>query len=137
MVDVSIEYRGELRTTVTHGPSGQKIATDAPIDNQGRGEYFSPTDLVAAALGSCIATLMGIYAKKHGIDLAGLSVHVEKHMNAEPRRIGRLPVVIDVPLELDERHRSGIETMARHCPVHKSLHPDIDSPMTFRYRKSQ
>jgi putative redox protein len=133
MVEIEVDYLGELRTSVVHGPSGASMSTDAPKDNQGRGEAFSPTDLVAAALGSCVATLIGIYAKRHDLDVAGMRVRVEKHMIAEPRRIGRLPVVVDVPIALDERHRQGIETVARHCPVHQSLHPDIDSPIEFRY----
>ncbi len=133
MVEIEILYEGDLHTEATHGPSGATVATDAPTDNEGRGESFSPTDLVATALGSCVSTIMGIYARRHDIDLTGMRVRVEKHMNAEPRRIGRLPVTVHVPVELEPRHRKGIETAARHCPVHKSLHPDIDAPIRFVY----
>jgi len=137
MVEVEAKYLGDLRTSVVHGPSGRTIGTDAPRDNEGRGELFSPTDLVAAALASCVATLMGIYARRHGIDLAGLAVRVEKHMQSEPRRIGRLPVTIDVPVPVEARHRAGLEATARHCPVHASLHPDIQSPMTFHWAEAR
>jgi putative redox protein len=133
MVSVEVKYLGDLRTEVIHGPSGQTITTDAPVDNHGRGGFFSPTDMVAGALAACVATLMGIYAQKHGLDIAGARVSVEKHMITEPRRIGRLPVTVDMPIDLDARHRTAIEATARHCPVHSSLHPDIDSPIVFRY----
>ena len=102
----------------------------------GKGESFSPTDLVATALGTCIITTMGIVAQRHGIDLNGTKVRVEKHMVIAPvRRIGRLPVEIHVPHELSAEDRQRLENAAVTCPVHKSLHPDVDAPVTFRWGK--
>ena len=134
MVEINIEYSGDLRCRSTHGPSGCELITDAPVDNHGKGESFSPTDLVATALGSCVATIMGIYAQRNDFDLVGIKIHVEKHMSQDaPRRIARLPVSISMPAGLDEKHRAALEKAASHCPVHQSLHPDIDSPLTFQY----
>lgn len=134
MVEISVEYQGELHCEAIHGPSGRRLTTDAPVDNQGRGESFSPTDLVATALGTCVATIMGIYAQRHELDLTGMKVRVEKHMSTDqPRRIMRLPVTIHVPQALSDRHRQAIETAAGHCPVHQSLRADIDAPLTFVY----
>ncbi|MEP3480010.1 MAG: OsmC family protein [Fuerstiella sp.] len=134
MVEINVTYEGQLRCKAVHGPSKCELSTDAPVDNQGRGESFSPTDLVATALASCVSTIMGIYAQKHQIDLTGMHLHVEKHMSAEPpRRIARLPVTITVPIALDDAHRKALEAAAGHCPVHQSLHPDIDAPLTFIY----
>lgn len=131
MVEITIRYEGGLRTRATHGPSGTELVTDAPVDNEGKGESFSPTDLVATALGTCVATLMGIHARRHEIDLSGMTVSVAKHMQAEPRRIGRLPVTVTIPTDVEVRHREGFERAARTCPVHRSLHPDIDAPISF------
>ena len=133
MVEITVAYEGGLHCRATHGPSQASIATDAPADNAGKGESFSPTDLVATALGTCVATIMGIYAQRHDLDLTGMSIRVEKHMSTEPRRIGRLPVTVEVPIALDDRHRRAIEAAAHACPVHQSLHPDIDAPIEFRY----
>ncbi|QDS90727.1 OsmC-like protein [Rosistilla ulvae] len=134
MVEIQLEYQGGLRCQATHGPSGCQLSTDAPVDNQGRGESFSPTDLVATALGSCVSTIMGIYADRHDLDLTGMKVRVEKHMSADlPRRIMRLPVEIHVPINLDDRHRTAIEAAAGLCPVHQSLRADIEAPLAFHY----
>ncbi len=134
MVEVQIKYEGQLHCRATHGPSGCVISTDAPVDNHGKGESFSPTDLVATALGSCIATIMAISAEKRGIDLRGTTITVEKHMSTDaPRRISRLPVLIEVPIEIEEDKRKAIENAARHCPVHQSLADSVDAPMEFRY----
>src|SRR5436309_13566194 len=101
MVKISIDYLGDLHCVATHGPSGAVLETDAPKDNEGRGESFSPTDLVATALGSCMLTVMGIVARRHGWPLEGARAKVEKHMVSEPvRRIGKLPVRIDMPARL-------------------------------------
>src|SRR5947208_1120088 len=109
-VPIEVRYEGQLRTTATHGPSASSLITDAPVDNHGRGESFSPTDLVAAALGTCMATVMGIYAERHAIDLKGMRVGVKKEMVQTPvRRIGRLPVEIFVPLPLDPPTRAALE----------------------------
>lgn len=134
MVEIDVTYEGQLRCNAVHGPSKCELSTDAPVDNHGRGESFSPTDLVATALATCVSTIMGIYADRHQIDLIGMTVHVEKYMSAEaPRRISRLPVTINVPVQIDEKHRKALEHAAGHCPVHQSLHPEIDSPLTFVY----
>lgn len=134
MVEINIEYAGQLRCVAVHGPSGCELTTDAPVDNHGKGESFSPTDLVATALGSCVATIMGIYAGRNDLDLSGVKVKVEKHMSEDaPRRITRLPLTIDMPAGLDDKHRAALEKAAGHCPVHQSLRADIDAPLTFRY----
>jgi len=134
MVEIRIVYEGELRTRAVHGPSGEELVTDAPVDNQGKGASFSPTDLVATALGTCMATTMGIVAARHGWELAGTRVRVEKRMVSDPlRRIGELEVEIHVPHELGERERETLERTAATCPVHKSLHPDVSIPIRFRW----
>lgn len=133
-VEIDIVYQGQLRCTATHGPSGAMLTSDAPVDNHGQGQSFSPTDLVATALGSCVMTIMGIVAERNQIDLTGTRIHVTKEMIQQPiRRIGRLPVTVTVPAEKAAKvllaDRTKIEAAARHCPVHQSLHPDIDSPI--------
>jgi putative redox protein len=134
MVNISIRYEGALRCAATHGPSGQTLFTDAPVDNHGRGESFSPTDLVATALGTCMATIMGIVSERHTIDLAGMKIEVTKEMTKEaPRRIARLATVIDVPLPADHPDRDLLERAALTCPVHQSLHPEIEKPLDFRW----
>ena len=132
MVEISITYEGTLRCKATHGPSGTTINTDAPKDNMGKGEAFSPTDLVATALATCMVTTMGIMAQRHNIDMAGATAKVQKEMVTAPtRRIGRLVVEIAVPTKLsaDDEHRLRHAALA--CPVHKSLHPDVKIPVTF------
>ena len=132
MVDIDILYEGELHSQATHRPSNTRLATDAPRDNEGRGESFSPTDLVATALGTCMVTTMGIYARKNAIDLSGAKVHVVKEMVKEPiRRIGGLRVQVTVPTKPEERHREKLEHAAKHCPVLESLHPDVKIPVEF------
>lgn len=134
MVQIDIVYQGRLRTEATHGPSKTTVVTDAPVDNHGRGESFSPTDLVATALGSCMLTIMGIVAERRGLDLSGTRVVVEKHMVTDPvRRIGRLPVTITLNRDCSAEERKLLEAAALTCPVHKSLHPDIEKPVTFVY----
>ncbi|MFT5129582.1 MAG: putative redox protein [Rhodothermales bacterium] len=133
MVEIDISYEGDLRTRAQHGPSQNTVITDAPVDNCGKGESFSPTDLVATALGSCVATLMGIVAQRDKLDLAGLRVHVAKEMAPNPRRIVALPVTVTAPASLTPEQREKLETGAKHCPVHYSIHPDIDAPITFKY----
>ena len=137
MPAITARYDGQLRCTLTHGPSGSVIETDAPTDNHGKGERFSPTDLVAAALPACIMTIMGIVAERHGIDLRGMSASVTKEMSAAPpRRIARLPVRIEVPLPPDHPQRQVLENAAHTCPVHKSLAAEIDSPIEFVWKCS-
>ena len=123
-----------MRCAATHGPSGQTVFTDAPVDNHGRGESFSPTDLTATALGSCMATIMGIVAERHELDLRGMAIEVTKTMSADaPRRISKLETVIKVPLPPDHPQRALLENAALTCPVHKSLHPDMEKPVDFRW----
>ncbi|MBK8978997.1 MAG: OsmC family protein [Planctomycetes bacterium] len=134
MIPVTAVYTGELGCEVSHGPSGRTLDTDAPTDNQGRGLTFSPTDLVASAMASCILTTVAIVAERRGIDLRGMSCKVEKHMVADPvRRIGRLPAVLTIPGRHEPDIRKLIERTANSCPVHRSLHPDVDKPIEFVY----
>jgi putative redox protein len=132
MVEISIAYQGTLRCTATHGPSGTTINTDAPKDNMGKGESFSPTDLVATALATCMVTTMGISAQRHNIDMAGTTAKVQKEMVTAPlRRIGKLTVEIAVPTKLSQDDEHRLRHAALACPVHKSLHPDVQIPVTF------
>lgn len=131
MVNISIEYTGGLHCNAVHGPSGAKVETDAPADNQGKGEAFSPTDLVGTALGSCIATTMAIVAERHGVELKGMTVSVAKEMASDPRRISRLTTEVHVPLPGDHPQRELLEKTALGCPVHRSLPAEMDRPTTF------
>jgi putative redox protein len=134
MVRIDVTYQGGLRCEAAHGPSGQKLITDAPVDNHGQGESFSPTDLVATALGTCIATVMGIVAERDKIDLAGLRITVEKEMSAEPpRRIAKLSVRIVMPAGLTEQQKAKLEKVAHACPVHQKLQGKVDMPVEFVY----
>lgn len=132
-VEITGTYTGNLNVELEHGPSGVKIQTAAPLDNKGDGSSFSPTDLMAAALGACMTTIMGIVAERNGIDLRGMTFRVEKHMNADPRRIGQVPVELHMPAGLDANQRKKLERAALTCPVHHSYHPDIDKPVKFFY----
>ena len=132
MVNISIDYTGELHCVATHEPSGIELATDAPVDNNGKGEAFSPTDLVATALGTCMATVMAIAAQRHEIDLKGAQVSISKEMSKDiPRRIVRLASEIRIPLPQGHPQRQLLEAAALGCPVHHSLHPNIEKPVTF------
>ncbi len=132
MVNISIKYTGDLHCDATHGPSRSKLATDAPTDNKGKGEAFSPTDLVATALGTCMTTTMGIKAQEFGIDLRGMTVSVQKEMSKDaPRRIVGLPSEVHIPLSKDHPQREVLEQTALNCPVHKSLPPEISRPTKF------
>ena len=137
-VAIDILYEGQLRCRATHGPSKTQLTTDAPVDNHGKGESFSPTDLVATALGTCMSTIMGIVADRNRLDITGTRVKVFKEMIQEPvRRIGALRVTIRIPAEkaarLSEEDRKKLEAAALHCPVHRSLHPDVQTPIEFLY----
>jgi putative redox protein len=132
LVEISMSYVGQLRCTATHGPSGDTLNTDAPKDNMGKGEAFSPTDLVATALGTCMLTTMAIAAQRHDIAFEGATAKVGKEMVSAPiRRIGQLTVEISVPMELSEENERRLRAAALSCPVHKSLHPDVKVPVTF------
>lgn len=132
MVEIQIDYEGQLHCRAVHGPSGAEVATDAPVDNEGRGESFSPTDLVATALGSCLLTIIGIVAHRKGLEVTGATASVAKIMSDDlPRRIARLPVTIAIPLPPDHTERPVIEAAALSCPVNESLRSDIERPVTF------
>ena len=132
MISISIRYQGDLHCEATHGPSRTTLATDAPVDNQGKGESFSPTDLVATALGTCMATVMAIAAQRHGIELNGMTVNIAKEMSKDtPRRIARLASEMRIPLPADHPQRELLEAAALGCPVHHSLHPDVEKPVNF------
>ncbi len=134
MVRIDIRYEGGLRCAAVHAPSGGRVLTDAPLDNQGKGESFSPTDLVATALGTCMLTIMGIVAQRHGVDLTDATVSVEKSMlSGPPRRIGRLTVEIRVPRDPGPQSRKLLEAAAFTCPVHASLDPAMEKPVTFHW----
>ena len=132
MVEVTVNYTGGLHCEAKHGPSQSTISTDAPSDNRGKGEHFSPTDLVATALATCMSTTMGIAAEDHKIDLSGLTVRVQKRMSKDaPRRIVGLPSEVHIPLPPDCPQRALLESAALNCPVHKSLPPEIERPTRF------
>jgi putative redox protein len=132
-VEITGRYIGNLRTELTHGPSGAVIRTAAPVDNQGDGSSFSPTDLAATSLGACMLTLIAIAGEREGIDLSGLSFRLEKHMAANPRRIGAIPVTIQMPAGLTADQKKKLENAALTCPVHKSLSSEIEKPVEFVY----
>lgn len=128
-------YAGHLRTEATHTASGNVIQTDAPVDNHGRGEAFSPTDLVSTALGSCMMTVIGIVAERHSWDLVGSTFAVLKHMSAEaPRRIAQIDVTFTLPATLAPQERILLERAAHTCPVGLSLHPDVRQNIAFEYK---
>jgi|WetSurMetagenome_2_1015567.scaffolds.fasta_scaffold427516_2 putative redox protein len=134
MVPQSSIYLGRLRCKATHGPSGVDLVTDAPVDNQGRGESFSPTDLVVTALATCKVTTMGIVAQRDNVSLDGTKVYAEKHMSTDPpRRIARIVVSIEFPKGIPHDYRAKLEHAARTCPVAKSLHTDVTLDVTFSY----
>jgi putative redox protein len=132
-VEMSLVYQGGLRCELMHGPSKTRITTDAPTDNQGKGEAFSPTDLVAAALASCAVTTMAIMAKKEGLPFTTASAKVEKNMLSDPRRIGLLSVRIELPASLTDTQRARLEQIGRSCPVVRSLGGDVSVEMDFHY----
>lgn len=124
----SVVYEGELRTICTHINSSSSIETDAPCDNNGRGERFSPTDLLATSLAACMATVMGIKARTMGFDLDNMKVDVEKIMKADPRRVGSIKLKFHMPdgLDVDEKTKTILKNTAHTCPVQQSIHPDIN-----------
>lgn len=130
-----IVYVGNLRTKDTHLKSGTVIETDAPVDNNGKGEKFSPTDLVANALGACMMTMMGIAARDKKLLLENTQISIEKIMAANPRRISEVKVIIDFPKDhpIGESDRAYLERVALNCPVAKSIHPDIKQSVTFNW----
>lgn len=134
MAHIEIFYEGNLATRAVFMETGAEIFTDAPKDNQGEGKRFSPTDLVGVALGSCVLTLMGIAAKKLGVDISGTKVSVSKEMASVPaRRIGSLALVIQSPQRFSAEITEKLEKAGHFCPVHHSLHPDIKQTFTFQW----
>ena len=131
----SVVYKGNLRCECTHIQSGTVIETDAPTDNKGKGERFSPTDTLCLALATCMVTTMGIKANDMNIDLSNTSIAVTKHMLSEPRRIGKIDVILTFPatLQLDEKDRVILERIGNNCPVAKSLHPDLDVNIEYNW----
>jgi len=135
-VEINITYQGGLHSTATHGPSGDTLTTDAPVDNGGKGAAFSPTDLVATALGTCMATTMGLVAQRNALDIEGLQVQVIKEMTADPvRRIGSLKTRLVFPAgkPLSATDRAKLEAAANACPVKRSLQPEVKTPVEFVY----
>lgn len=134
METVRISYKGGLRTECTHVKSGQTIVTDAPVDNNGKGEAFSPTDLLATAYGSCMLTIAGIYCDQHGIEMKDANVTVEKIMFAEPRRVGKLVIVLDFSVNAwTEDIQKRVKAAALACPVAKSVHVDMELDIAFKF----
>ncbi len=131
-----IIYKGDLRTEMTHLQSGSVVQTDAPVDNQGKGELFSPTDLVATALGSCMVTIMGIKSRDMNIDLTGTAMEITKVMGTNPRRIVEIKIDVHFPKalsSLSEKDKTIIENAGLTCPVAKTLHPDLVQNITFNW----
>ena len=133
MHQIIAEYEGELRTKAKHLQSGNEIVTDAPIDNHGKGEAFSPTDLAATALASCVLTIMGIVGERKGLDLKGTLSKVTKIMSENPRRISEIHLQIDFKTNFSDKDKKILEKAAHSCPVHQSLHDDLNKNILFNY----
>lgn len=136
-VPMSGRYAGQLKVELNHGPSGAVLRTAAPVDNNGDGSSFSPTDLIAAGLGACMLTIVAMVAERDGIDCSALAFECEKHMQASPRRIASVPVKIFMPAGLSSSQRAKLERAALTCPVHHSLLPEIEKTVTFVYPDEQ
>lgn len=134
MATSKVTYLGELRTSSIHINSGSEIISDAPVDNNGKGEAFSPTDTVANALASCMFTVMGIKAREIDVDFSGSTAEVTKVMAAEPRRISEIHITFNMNLEADEKTKTILERTGMTCPVHYSLHPDIKKEIVFNWK---
>lgn len=127
-------YLGDLRTENLHIKSGNSFVTDAPIDNNGKGEAFSPTDTVATGLASCMLTVMGIKARDLGVDMSGSTAEVTKIMESNPRRISEINVILSFPFQAEDKTKKILENTAKTCPVHYSLHPDIKKDIVFNWK---
>jgi uncharacterized OsmC-like protein len=134
MATSNITYVGDLRTVCIHLQSGNQILTDAPTDNHGKGEAFSPTDLVATALGSCMVSIMGIKSKDLNVDLKDSTVSITKTMQSEPRKIAKIEVILNMSIETSEKNKAILERAAMTCPVLLSLHPDIEKDVVFNWK---
>ncbi len=128
-----IKYKGDLRTTAIHLDSGSEISTDAPKDNHGLGETFSPTDMVCTALASCILTIMAIAVEKDNIDIKGTTAVVKKTMGTNPRRIAKIDIVLTFPREYDQKTKTVLERAAYNCPVHHTLSETVEKNISFTY----
>ncbi len=136
METVRTKYISDLRTEATHVRSGVKLTTDAPVDNQGKGEFFSPTDLLATSLGSCMLTIMGIAARTHGFDIDGTEVSITKIMGTDPRRVVEIVVELTFPHNnYSAKARKLLELSAKECPVANSLHPDLKQNIIFKFKE--
>ncbi len=133
MVKMLATYQGEKHCEVVHQPSNSAISTDAPRDNHGKGETFSPTDLIGAAMATCMLTTMAILSEKDSLNLMGAQVSISKEMATNPRRIGELSIILRLPRNIPEKHRAKIESYALNCPVARSLHPELKIPVEFIY----
>ena len=134
MANMKAKYLGGLRCECTHLASGNVIVTDAPVDNHGKGEAFSPTDLCSTSLAACMMTIMGIYAEAHGFSVDGMEASITKQMSANPRRIGKIVVELAMPArEYTDRQKKALENCAHTCPVHLSLHPDTEQEIVFKW----
>ena len=132
MVEIEARYDGIKKCSLRH-QEGATLQTDAPKDIGGEASAFSPTDLVAAALAACVLTTVAMYAERHELDLTGMTAHVGKEMTSAPRRIGHLPLMVHLPASIAPEMRPTLERVAYGCPVHASLHPDVDAPIAFHY----
>ncbi len=132
-VVITGRYIGSKKVEMTHEESGSRMVTEAPKDNGGEGLSFSPTDLVAAAFGSCVITTIAIVAERGGIIVDGMHMRVEKHMQREPRRVGNMPLTVHLPARLTEEERRKLEAAGRACPVHRSLHPEVSAEIEYVY----
>jgi len=138
IVRIDVEYLGDLHCRITHGPSGQQFLTDAPLDNQGKGEYISPTDLLGTASCSCIVTIMGIVARNNNFDITGLKAYVEKEMVNEPyRRIGRLTMYFHFPKQLNEKEFALMKNVVKTCPVTRSISPEVEIITHFSFEQDK
>lgn len=135
MATLKTVYKGNLRTEITHLQSGGIVITDAPLDNNGKGEFISPTDMLAAALGSCMLTIMGMAANAHGFDIEGTELETTKVMGTEPRRVTEVHITFNFPKDYSEREKRFIENAVKSCPAEYSLHPDIKRVITYNYKK--
>lgn len=130
----SVVYKGDLRCECTHLQSGTIIETDAPTDNRGKGERFSPTDTICVGLATCMITTMGIRAADMGVDLTGTRLEVTKHMLSEPRRIGKIEVILNLPaIALEDKDKKVLQLIGDNCPVMKSLHPDLEVAVAYKW----
>ena len=134
MATSKVTYLGDLRTSSVHLQSGSEIFSDAPIDNNGKGEAFSPTDTVANGLASCMFTMMGIKARDMEVDLSGSTAEVTKVMDVDPRRISEIHIIFNLDVLVDDKSKTILERTANTCPVHYSLHPDIKKVIVFNWK---